>query len=160
VIAEDQSLLPKRGGTDYLYSDDEGEKPSSVVSYTLFVADARRASVEQGKKYSKFDELLTSIEKSPEQSEKLSGSRKWVARNFYSDQQTLASLRLGSGLSQKKLGELCGIEQSHVSRYETGKHEPSITVAKRMSSEIGVDLDIFCEAWENTRERAQKTGEG
>src|SRR5437870_643074 len=36
---------------------------------------------------------------------------KWVADTFYPNQQTLATLRLRAGLTQRALAEKCGLEQ-------------------------------------------------
>lgn len=100
--------------------------------------------------FSEFDSLVASLENDPDSARGLSEGRKWVANQFY-DAATLASLRLRAGLSQKQFAQVCGIEQPHVSRYEAGKHEPSLSVAAKMASALGVDLDDFFKAWENTR---------
>ncbi|WP_197471800.1 helix-turn-helix domain-containing protein [Methylomonas koyamae] len=105
--------------------------------------------------FSKFDKLVKSLEENPETSTKLSEARKWVADTFYDNENTLSSLRLSCGLSQRQLGAVCGIEQSHVSRYEAGKHEPSLSVSATMANALGVNLETFYEAWSNSRKISQ-----
>jgi len=100
--------------------------------------------------FSTFDDLVTLLEEDQESSAQLSEGRRWVADSFYMEAPTLASLRLSAGLSQKQLGQACGIEQPHVSRYESGKHDPSLSVAAKMASALGVDLDLFFLAWNNS----------
>ena len=65
----------------------------------------------------------------------------WVADTFYRGPATLASLRLRAGLSQKELAHRCGLEQPHISRYESGRHEPGIFQAQVMATALGVTLD-------------------
>lgn len=100
--------------------------------------------------FSGFSELLSAIENNVDEAKKLGDARKWVGENFYAEGPTLASLRLAAGLSQKKLAELCGIDQPHVSRYESGKHEPSISLANGLATALGVSLDDFYIAWKNS----------
>ena len=71
---------------------------------------------------------------------------KWVADTFYPGEETLATLRLRSGLSQKEFAALCGIRQPHVSRYEAGKHEPGLLQADRMAQVLGVSLERLAQA--------------
>jgi len=71
---------------------------------------------------------------------------KWVADTFYPGEETLATLRLRSGLSQKEFAAQCGIRQPHVSRYEAGKHEPGLLQADRMAQVLGVSLERLAQA--------------
>lgn len=74
----------------------------------------------------------------------------WVADEFYAGQQTLSSLRLRAKLTQRQLAEKCGVEQPHISRYETGRVEPKITHASKMAGALGVSLDDFAQAFKNS----------
>jgi DNA-binding XRE family transcriptional regulator len=98
-----------------------------------------------------FDALLAEAEADPKQAEMLAAGRQWVAQAFYKDEhRTLAGLRLAAGLSQRQLGERCGIGQQHISRYESGKHKPSLDTAHQMARALGVDLDTYFNAWQAT----------
>ena len=108
--------------------------------------------------HSEFDSLLREIEASPEGAANLAEGRRWVAETFYPDRPTLAQLRLKAGLSQQLLGDKCGIAQSHVSRYESGKHEPTLSTARCLAAALGVTLQEFDEAWISTRAAADATG--
>lgn len=98
-----------------------------------------------------FDELLSEAEQDREQAALLAAGRQWVAQAFYQgEHRTLAGLRLAAGLSQRQLGERCGLGQQHISRYESGKHKPSIDTAHDMARALGVDLDTYFSAWQAT----------
>ena len=46
-------------------------------------------------------------------------------------------IRKKRGLTQKQLGELCGIDEANIRKYENGKQNPKIeTIEKRMAIEI------------------------
>ena len=70
----------------------------------------------------------------------------WVADTFYPGVRTLATLRLKAGLSQRQFAELCGVAQPHVSRYESGLHEPGVFLAQKMAAVLGVSLDEIAAA--------------
>ena len=70
----------------------------------------------------------------------------WVANALYPGEPTLAALRLRAGLSQADFALRCGLRQPHVSRYETGKHEPGVFQAQAMANALGVSLDVLVQA--------------
>jgi DNA-binding XRE family transcriptional regulator len=76
----------------------------------------------------------------------ISEAGKWVADQFYAGHQTLTTLRLRAGLSQAELGALCGMQQPHISRYESGRHEPGVFQAAALAKALGVSLDTLVEA--------------
>jgi len=47
------------------------------------------------------------------------------------------------GISQKKLAELLNVSPSRISEYLNGKSEPTLKVARRLRSELGIDADII-----------------
>lgn len=109
------------------------------------------AAVPEEQPLDDFEALLTEAEADPQQAELLAAGRQWVAQAFYQDEhRTLAGLRLAAGLSQRQLGERCGIGQQHISRYESGKHKPSLDTAHQMAHALGVDLDTYFNAWQAT----------
>lgn len=118
----------------------------------VYYLQVQQAPTLETNNFSDFDGLLDELEQDPEMAAQLQEGRKWVGETFYQESPTLASLRLALGLSQKQLGEVCGMEQPHISRYESGKHEPSLLVSKALAKALQVDLDIFAQAWENTHE--------
>lgn len=130
------------------------EQSVNTKSCPVYSVEAIHASEVSREAFSSFDQLLESLEQDEAASAQLSDGRKWVASTFY-ESQTLSGLRLAAGMSQKQLGEACGIEQPHVSRYESGKHEPSLSVSVSLARALGVDLSIFAEAWANTRQALQ-----
>ena len=84
----------------------------------------------------------------------LADGRRWVAEKFYGGKPNLAKLRLRAGLSQSQLATLCGVEQPHISRFESARHAPTLPVAHKLANGLGVSLDEFYLAWENTQDEA------
>lgn len=94
----------------------------------------------------RFDSLLQRIEADPGGREELSAARKALSRKLYPN-KGLAALRLDAGLSQAELAKRLDLQQSHVSRYESGRSEPSISKAAEMARALGVALDVYHQAW-------------
>lgn len=107
-----------------------------------------------------FDTLVAEMEADPAQARLLADGRRWVGQQFYG--LTLAGLRLAAGLSQRQLAEACGagIEQPHISRYESGRVEPGLNVAARLASAMGVGLDVLHAAWTNTLQQPPVNAHG
>lgn len=80
-------------------------------------------------------------------------ARKWLADELYAHTPpTLATLRLRAGLTQSQLAQRTEQPQPSVSRLESGKETPSIDRAKRFADALGVTLDQYYVAFENTRQ--------
>lgn len=126
-----------------------GSQPCVIYRVETVQDDSKAAS------FSEFDNFVDELEASPEDAAHLAAGRKWVASSFYGDKPTLASLRLAAGLSQRQLGEASGMDQPHVSRYESGKHEPGIEIAASLARALGITLEVFAQAWRNSREALQ-----
>ena len=56
--------------------------------------------------------------------------------------QAVVSARAASGMSQKQLSQLTGIDQSDISKIERGVSNPSIATLDRIASALGGVLDI------------------
>lgn len=87
---------------------------------------------------------------------KVAAAGAWVADTVYKGPATLATLRLRAGLSQKELAQKCGLEQPHVSRYESGRHEPGVFQAQQMAAALGVTLDQLVSALHEAAENVKK----
>ncbi|MCD8408852.1 helix-turn-helix domain-containing protein [Tenacibaculum finnmarkense] len=46
------------------------------------------------------------------------------------------------GLNQKRLSEILGVSTSRVSEYLTGKSEPTLKVARKISEKLGIEASI------------------
>ncbi|MGK5593880.1 MAG: helix-turn-helix domain-containing protein [Parachlamydiaceae bacterium] len=55
----------------------------------------------------------------------------------------LRGLRNREGLSQKKLGEAIGVEQSNISKMERGERQISPRIAKRLEKIFDIDYRLF-----------------
>ena len=56
--------------------------------------------------------------------------------------QAVAAARAQSGLSQKQLAELTGIDQSDLSKIERGISNPSVSTLERIATALGGNLSI------------------
>ncbi|MBS5064555.1 MAG: helix-turn-helix transcriptional regulator [Hungatella hathewayi] len=57
--------------------------------------------------------------------------------------EKIKSARLKKNLTQKQLGELCGMADSAIRRYELGGANPKIETLRRIASALGVGLEEF-----------------
>lgn len=55
--------------------------------------------------------------------------------------ERLAELRKKKGLTQRNLAEKAGVHLVQISRYETGKGQPTLEVLKNMAIALGVTID-------------------
>ena len=68
-------------------------------------------------------------------------------QNYTVSQPTLAEiirLRMAEmGITQKKLAGILRVSPSRISEYLSGKSEPTLKVARRLRSKLGIDADII-----------------
>lgn len=57
--------------------------------------------------------------------------------------EKIKSARLKKNLTQKQLGELCGMADSAIRRYELGGANPKIETLHRIASALGIGLEEF-----------------
>ena len=53
----------------------------------------------------------------------------------------IKALRKAFGISQTKLGEVCGLTKATISQYENGKREPDIATMKKIAAYFGCTVD-------------------
>ncbi len=63
--------------------------------------------------------------------------------NYYHFGHILRDLRLKKGLNQKKLGEILGVGDSTVSKYETNPNPPDGLMIRKISDKLGVSCDYL-----------------
>ncbi len=54
--------------------------------------------------------------------------------------EMIRKYRIEKGMTQKKLGELCGIADSNIRKYETGKQTPKINTLQRIADALEVSI--------------------
>jgi len=118
------------------------ESASSEPCVVYHVTPFRSPSSKAG--FDDFDNLASEVAGDAKVAAEVARGRQWVAGTIGNGD--LASLRLAAGLSQSELARLCDIEQPHVSRYESGRHEPLVSTASRMAKALGVTLEVFAHA--------------
>lgn len=57
--------------------------------------------------------------------------------------ENIKRIRKEKGLTQKKLGELCGINEANIRKYENGKQNPKIETVSRIASALDESLHSF-----------------
>ena len=135
------------GSTRILERPAMPEAASSERCVLFHITPVRPPSSKEG--YDDFDRLASEVVSNGQVAAEVVRGREWAASTFGNGD--LASLRLAAGLSQSELAGLCSIEQPHVSRYESGRHEPLVSTAAKMASALGVSLDVFLNAWCQSR---------
>lgn len=150
------SLVPKflvqvvnevAGTTRVLERPAMPEAASSEPCVLFHVTPVKPSSFKEG--YDDFDRLALEVASDGEVAAEVVRGREWVASTFGNGD--LASLRLAAGLSQSELAGQCDIEQPHISRYESGRHEPLVSTAGKMARALGVSLEVFVNAWNLSR---------
>ena len=99
------------------------------------------------------DAHLNKIESTKAGQAGMAEARKWVARALYSDERSLRAFRLQRGLSQKKLAELIGTNQSMVCRWEQGNANLEALTICKLAKALEVDS---CEIWKLAEAMALK----
>ena len=54
----------------------------------------------------------------------------------------IAELRKQQHLTQKELGELCGLQDSHISRIEKGRYSVGLDTLQRIADALGQKIDF------------------
>ncbi len=55
----------------------------------------------------------------------------------------IRQLRKEKGLTQKQLGDLCGMADSAIRRYESGRQNPKIETLKKIASALEAPIELF-----------------
>lgn len=58
--------------------------------------------------------------------------------------QRLKKLRNEKGLSTRALGEILGVSNATISRYETGKRDPDLLVVNKIANYFNVSIEYLC----------------
>lgn len=74
--------------------------------------------------------------------------------------QNIRAIRNERGLTQKQLGELCGIKEANIRKYELGKANPKIETIEKIAKALGVPIvkikeDLTWAEHQNTEEAKQ-----
>ena len=133
------------------------ERPAALESATSRQCDVIRLGqqlqVEHKAGFDAFDQLALEVAMDDTAASEVARGRRWVAGAF--GDGDLASLRLAAGLSQSDLAARCGIEQPHVSRYESGRHEPMVSLVSKMAAALDVSMEEVFVAWGRSRAKQQ-----
>lgn len=54
--------------------------------------------------------------------------------------KNIKRIRKEKGLTQKALGELCGINEANIRKYENDKQNPKLETARKIATALGVDV--------------------
>ena len=92
------------------------------------------------------DDLLAELEASPKAAKAVAKGRQWVAKTFYGDGVSLATLRLQHGWSQAELARQVGTSQSYIGRLETGGIDPQLSTVRKIAMALGVPVTALVDA--------------
>ena len=78
--------------------------------------------------------------------------------------ENIKKIRKEKGLTQKNLGELCGMNEVQIRQYELGKANPKIETAMRIANALNVDVGDLADTDElamiDIKENPEKWGLG
>lgn len=57
----------------------------------------------------------------------------------------------GKGMTQKKLGELCGIDEANIRKYESGRQNPKLETLQKIGDVLGVSWLYFTDVENNVQ---------
>ena len=66
--------------------------------------------------------------------------------------EKIKSSRLSKGLTQKQLGQLCGMADSAIRRYELGGANPKIETLQKIANALNIDISYFRDEIDITRQ--------
>ncbi len=93
-------------------------------------------------------ERIARLERNPDRAAALARARQrlgaWMANEM--PDKGLAALRMKAGLSQAKLAELLGTQQSNVSRWEKAPGDLQYSTIKKMAQAFGVATSVVTDA--------------
>lgn len=55
----------------------------------------------------------------------------------------IKELRKQKGLTQKQLGDMCGIADSNIRKYENGKQNPKLETLQKIADALEVSINVF-----------------
>lgn len=58
----------------------------------------------------------------------------------------IKEIRQQKGLTQKQLGDMCGMYESQIRKYETGKANPKIETLQKIAVALGIPLDYLLDS--------------
>lgn len=64
------------------------------------------------------------------------------------------------GLTQREVGERCGIAESTIRQYEHGRLNPKIETVQKIANAFGVDFFVLCPACDNCPLRQKGSDDG
>ena len=68
----------------------------------------------------------------------------------------IKKIRKEKGLTQKQLGDLCGIADSNIRKYENGKQFPKMETLQKIADALGVNLGDLIDDWVMRKETEPK----
>lgn len=96
---------------------------------------------------------MASLESNPEHAAGLKEARAWVADAFYEeDGETLKTVRLRKGFTQKQLAELVGTSQPQIAKLERGLADPLRSTCKRLCEALSISPDKLDEILDRQEE--------
>ncbi|AOS96727.1 anaerobic benzoate catabolism transcriptional regulator [Microbulbifer aggregans] len=92
------------------------------------------------------DDLIDELSRGDSQFvEALRRGRENIAQRYYAEEESLRTLRLSKGLSQKELAEMVGTKQPHIARIEAGTSSPQLNTVKRLARALQVPFPYLCD---------------
>ena len=156
AILYQSALLTRIGGL--LTGNGSQENNLTPATKPTKYFEAKTTASALSKKHTAFDALASKIRKDPKYKKGLEEAGSWVAETFYSlDGDTVRTVRLKKGLSQKQLAEALGTSQPYIANLEAkGGNEIKLATCEKLSKVLGVSIDELSHMLKRQRELHKK----
>lgn len=120
---------------------DLGEGAPTTEGNIYFVEFDRSADIPLPKGYVSITDRIAKSERDARKSEALEKARKELAVQYYSNQpQSVTTMRLQRGWSQRRLAEEIRTSQSHVARIESGTEDLRMSTVRKLAAAFGISV--------------------
>lgn len=110
----------------------------NILRFTIFADREPVHLVPEG--FRDVGDIVAEAEQNDQDRSALAEARRILAERFYSSENSIRTLRLKAGLSQKALGERMGTSQSHIARIESNGSSVEIRTAASLARALDIDL--------------------
>lgn len=93
-------------------------------------------------KHNDFDAFMAELEADPANAQDLAEAGSWIADTFYAEEnETIRTVRLRKGLSQKQLAEALETSQSHIAKIESGRNDLQYPTMLKLMKALDLDAN-------------------
>jgi ribosome-binding protein aMBF1 (putative translation factor) len=97
------------------------------------------------------EDIAAEYDRDPQMAPLMEQARRELAQRYYSDEPSLAALRLQRGWSQARLASEVHTSQSHIARIESGEADARLDTIVRLARCLNIRIGELAEILSNAR---------